>query len=110
MEHIRKFLLEIGSGFAFVVLELKATEFQPEFIGKMNFYLAVVDDTLRHESNAPSIGLLLCRKKQALTVEYSLRNVATPIAVSEFVTDLAHRIEAELNATGIPGSGANEHA
>ncbi len=127
LEHIRQFLLEMGSGFAFVgsqyplevdgkdyyldllfyhlklrcfvVLELKAAEFQPEFVGKMNFYLAAVDDTLRHEADAPSIGLLLCRKKQTLTVEYALRNVATPIGVSEFVTDLAHRLEAEIILT-----------
>ena len=82
----------------FVVLDLKAAAFQPEFVGKMNFYLSAVDDTLRHEADAPSIGLLLCRKKQALTVNYALRNVSTPIGVAEFVTDLACRIEDELNA------------
>jgi hypothetical protein len=74
-------------------------EFEPEFVGKMNFYLAAVDDTLRHESDAGSIGLLLCRKKQTMTVEYALRNVATPIGVSEFVTRLAHQIQEELNST-----------
>lgn len=125
LEHIRQFLLEMGAGFAFVgsqyplevdgkdyyldllfyhlrlrcfvVIDLKAAEFQPEFIGKMNFYLAAVDDILRHKSDAPSIGLLLCRKKQSLTVEYALRNVVTPIGVAAFVTDLVQRIEAELN-------------
>ena len=81
------------------MIDLKATAFQPEFVGKMNFYLAAVDDTLRHKSDAPSIGLLLCRKKQALTVEYALRNVATPIGVAEFVTDLARRLETELAST-----------
>lgn len=132
LEHIRQFLLEMGAGFAFVgsqyplvvdgqdyfldllfyhlklrcfvVLELKAGDFRPEFIGKMNFYLAAVDDTLRHENDAPSVGLLLCRKKQALTVEYALRNVATPIGVSEFVTSLAHKIESELNVIEIPAA------
>jgi len=132
LEHIRQFLLEMGAGFAFVgsqyplvvdgqdyfldllfyhlklrcfvVLELKAGDFRPEFIGKMNFYLAAVDDTLRHEDDAPSVGLLLCRKKQALTVEYALRNVATPIGVSEFVTSLAHKIESELNVIGAPAA------
>ena len=126
LEHVRQFLLEMGAGFAlvgsqyplhvdgkdyfldllfyhlklrcFVVIDLKAGEFQPEHVGKMNFYLAAVNDTLRHEHDAPSIGLLLCRRKQALTVQYALRNVATPIGVSEFVTRLAHRIEAELNS------------
>jgi hypothetical protein len=80
------------------VIDLKAVEFEPEFVGKMNFYLTAVDDMLRHESDAPSIGLLLCRRKQTLTVEYALRNVASPIGVSEFVTDLARRITSELNA------------
>ena len=126
LEQIRSFLLELGTGFAFVgsqyhlevdgqdyyldllfyhltlrcfvVLDLKAAAFQPEFVGKMNFYLSAVDDMLRHEADAPSIGLLLCRKKQALTVEYALRNVSTPIGVAEFVTDLARRIEDKLNA------------
>ncbi|MGI4788197.1 MAG: PDDEXK nuclease domain-containing protein [Janthinobacterium lividum] len=128
LEHIRRFLLELGAGFAFVgsqyplevdgqdyylnllfyhlklrcyvVIDLKAVAFQPEFVGKMNFYLAAVDDTLRHENDAISIGLLLCRKKQALTVEYALRNVSTPIGVAEFITDLARQIEGELNAAG----------
>jgi predicted nuclease of restriction endonuclease-like (RecB) superfamily len=127
--HIRRFLLELGAGFAFVgsqyhlevegqdyyldllfyhlklrcyvVIDLKAVAFQPEFVGKMNFYLAAVDDTLRHEADAPSIGLLLCRKKQALTVEYALRNVSTPIGVAEFITDLARQIEGELNSAQI---------
>jgi predicted nuclease of restriction endonuclease-like (RecB) superfamily len=127
LEHIRQFLLEMGAGFAFVgsqyllvvdgkdyfldllfyhlklrcfvVIDLKVVEFQPEFVGKMNFYLAAVDDSLRHETDAPSIGLLLCRKKQTLTVEYALRNVATPIGVSEFVTRLAHQIQEKLNST-----------
>lgn len=129
LEQIRKFLLELGAGFAFVgsqyqlevdgqdyyldllfyhlklrcyvVIDLKAAAFQPEFVGKMNFYLAAVDDTLRHETDAPSIGLLLCRKKQALTVEYALRNVSTPIGVAEFVSDLVRRIEDELNSARI---------
>lgn len=130
LARIRQFLLEMGEGFAFVgsqyplevdgrdyyldllfyhlklrcfvVIDLKATEFQPEFVGKMNFYLAAVDDLLRHPGDAPSIGLLLCRKKQTLTVEYALRNIATPIAVAAFVTDLAQRIEAELNSPETP--------
>ncbi len=129
LEQIRHFLLELGTGFAFVgsqyhlevdgqdyyldllfyhlklrcyvVIDLKAVAFQPEFVGKMNFYLAAVDDTLRHETDAPSIGLLLCRKKQALTVEYALRNVSTPIGVAEFITDLARQIEGELNSAQI---------
>ena len=80
----------------FVVLGRKAVAFKPEFVGKINFYLAAVDDMHRHEANAPSIGLLLCRSKQKLTVEDALRNVATPVAVSEFVARLANQIEDEL--------------
>ena len=115
LEHIRQFLLEVdGSDYyldllfyhlklrCYVVIDLKAVAFQPEFVGKMNFYLSAVDDTLRHEADAPSIGLLLCRKKQALTVEYALRNIATPIGVSEFVTDLVRQIESEMNSAQIP--------
>ena len=129
LAQIQKFLLEMGAGFAFVgsqypmevdgkdyyldllfyhvklrcfvVIDLKAVEFQPEFVGKMNFYLSAVDDTLRHQTDAPSIGLLLCRKKNTLTVDYALRNITTPIAVSAYVTELAQRIEAELNLTEI---------
>lgn len=112
LEHIRKFLLELGAGFAFlgsqyhlefddedyyldllfyhvklrcyVIIELKTGKFQPEYAGKMNFYLAVVDDLLRHPDDAPGIGLILCRTKKQLTVEYALRNTATPIGVSEY--------------------------
>jgi predicted nuclease of restriction endonuclease-like (RecB) superfamily len=137
LEQIRKFLLEMGTGFAFVgsqyplevdgqdyyldllfyhlqlrcfvIVDLKAVEFQPEFVGKMNFYLAAVDDTLRHETDAPSIGLLLCRKKKALSVEYALRNVGTPIAVAEFVTELARRIEAELTLLEIADDAGDEN-
>jgi predicted nuclease of restriction endonuclease-like (RecB) superfamily len=89
--HIRKFLLELGAGFAFlgsqyhldvdgedfyldllfyhvklrcyVVIDLKTGKFKPEYAGKMNFYLAVVDDLLRHPDDAPSIGLVLCKEK-----------------------------------------------
>ena len=110
--HIREFLLELGVGFAFVgsqyhleideqdfyidllfyhlrlrcyvVIELKAVKFKPEFAGKMNFYLAAVDDLLRHPDDAPSIGIILCKTKRRLMVEYALRNVNTPIGVAEY--------------------------
>jgi predicted nuclease of restriction endonuclease-like (RecB) superfamily len=116
LEHLRAFLLEMGAGFSFVgsqyhlevsgkdyyldllfyhlklrcfvVVDLKMGEFLPEYSGKMNFYLAVVDDLLRHESDTPSIGLILCKSRDHLTVEYALRNMAAPIGVSAFqVTD-----------------------
>lgn len=108
--HIRNFLLELGVGFSFmgsqypievdgreyrldllfyhvklrcfVVIDLKMGEFQPEFSGKMNFYVAAVDDLLRHPDDQPTIGLVLCKSKSKTTVEYALRNVNTPIGVS----------------------------
>ncbi|WP_346293760.1 PDDEXK nuclease domain-containing protein [Sphaerothrix gracilis] len=108
--HIREFLLELGIGFAFmgsqfhlevdgddyyidllfyhvqlrcyVVIDLKVTEFKPEYFGKMNFYVSAVDDTLRHPDDNPTIGLILCRSSKKTTAEYALRNVSTPIAVS----------------------------
>jgi predicted nuclease of restriction endonuclease-like (RecB) superfamily len=112
VNHIQKFLLELGAGFAFVgrqypleiagddyridllfyhlrlrcfvVIDLKATPFKPEYTGKMNFYLAAVDDMLKHPQDNPSIGLILCKTKKDLVVEYSLRNTTTPMGVSDF--------------------------
>ncbi len=104
--HIQKFLLELGTGFAFVgrqyllaiagddyrldllfyhlklrcfvVIDLKTGPFQPEYAGKMNFYRAAVDDMLKHPSDNPTIGLILCKGKKELVVEYALPNLATP--------------------------------
>lgn len=116
LEHIRAFLLEMGTGFSlvgsqyhievsgkdyyidllfyhlrlrrFVVVELKMMEFLPEYAGKLNFYLSAVDDLLRHPTDAPAIGLILCKSRDHVSVEYALRNSATPIGVAEFrVTD-----------------------
>ncbi len=97
---IQKFLLELGQGFAymgkqypihvgnsdffldllfyhtrlrcFVIVELKVTDFQPEFAGKLNFYLNVIDDQLRHEADQPSIGILLCKTPDRIVVEYAV--------------------------------------
>jgi predicted nuclease of restriction endonuclease-like (RecB) superfamily len=110
--NITQFLLELGKGFAYmgrqyplqignkecfldllfyhitlrcyVVIELKMGEFQPEYIGKLNYYLSAVDDMLKSENDQPSIGILLCKTRDKLDVEYALRNVNTPIGVSEF--------------------------
>jgi hypothetical protein len=68
----------------FVVIDLKAGSFRPEYTGKMNFYLAAVDDLLKHSSDQPSIGLILCKSKKKLVVEYALRNVTTPMGIAEF--------------------------
>ena len=113
LDHIRDFLLELGAGFAFVgsqvhfavsdedyyvdllfyhtklhcyvVVDLKMGKFQPEYAGKMNFYLAAVDHQLRDtQRDEPSIGLILCKSRDRLTVEYALYNTATPIGVSEY--------------------------
>jgi predicted nuclease of restriction endonuclease-like (RecB) superfamily len=112
LEHIRKFLLELGVGFSFVgsqyplevagedyridllfyhlklrcfvVIDLKGGAFKPEYTGKMNFYLAAVDDMLKHPTDQPSIGLILCKTKKELVVEYALRNMDTPMGIAEF--------------------------
>ena len=110
--HLRDFLLELGVGFAFVgnqhrlevggdeffidmlfyhlrlrcyvVVELKAVPFKPEYAGKLNFYLSAVDDLLRHPDDAPTIGLLLCRGKNKVVAEYALRGMTRPMGVSEY--------------------------
>lgn len=112
IQHMRDFLLELGVGFAFVgnqyrlevggdeffldmlfyhlrlrcyvVVELKAVPFKPEFAGKLNFYLSAVDDLVRQEPDAPTIGLLLCRGKNKAVAEYALRDLSKPIGVSEY--------------------------
>ena len=112
IEHIRKFLLELGVGFAFVgsqyhleveeedfyidllfyhlrlkcfiVIDLKMEPFKPEFAGKMNFYLSVVDEQLGQDVDNPSIGIILCKTRKKLIAEYTLRNTNTPIGVSEY--------------------------
>jgi predicted nuclease of restriction endonuclease-like (RecB) superfamily len=109
---LERFLLELGQGFAFigrqhflevgdrefyidllfyhiklrcfVVIDLKKGEFKPEYAGKMNFYLSVVDDQLRHSTDAPSIGLILCQDRNHIVAEYALRGVDKPIGISEY--------------------------
>ncbi len=111
-QQLAKFLLELGQGFAFigsqyaikvgkkdyrldllfyhtqlrcyVVIELKAGEFEPEHTGKLNFYLSAVDSQLKHPKDNPSIGILLCQTKEHIDVEYSLRDTRKPIGVSDF--------------------------
>jgi predicted nuclease of restriction endonuclease-like (RecB) superfamily len=112
LDHIRQFLLELGVGFAFVgsqyplevagqdfrldllfyhlklrafiVVDLKAGPFKPEYAGKMNFYLSAVDDQLKHPTDQPSIGLILCKAKDQIIVEYALRDTAKPMGIAEF--------------------------
>ncbi|MBS0501155.1 MAG: DUF1016 family protein [Proteobacteria bacterium] len=110
--HLEKFLLELGQGFAFVgrqyhldvgdqdfyidllfyhlklrcyvVIELKRGDFKPEYAGKMNFYCSVVDDRLRHPSDQPTVGLILCQQPNRVLAEYALRGVEKPIGVSSY--------------------------
>lgn len=112
VNHIKKFLLELGKGFAYVgqqynleiaekdyyldllfyhiklkcyvVLELKNTEFKPEYAGKLNFYLSAVDTLLKEEDDKPTIGILLCRDKNNIEAEFALRDINKPMGVSEF--------------------------
>lgn len=112
VQHIEKFLLELGTGFAFVgrqfhlkisnkdfyidtlfyhyklrcfvVIELKGGEFKPEHSGQINFYLSAVDDLIKHPSDNPSIGLILCRSKDNVVAEYALRNTSRPIGLAEY--------------------------
>ena len=78
-------------------MELKITEFKPEYIGKMNFYLSAVDDILKGETDNPTIGLILCKEKNKITAQYSLRNVNKPIGISSFVLKDYLPSEKELN-------------
>ena len=68
----------------FVVIDLKAVEFEPEFGGKMNFYVSAVDDLLHSENDQPTIGRILCKTHDKTTVKYSLRDVNKPIGVSTY--------------------------
>lgn len=114
VKNVTNLLLELGTGFGFmgrqyhltvsgrdyyldllfynkplrryVVIELKATDFKPEYTGKLGFYVAAVDDLLCDEHDNPTIGLLLCKTKDNALAEYSLRSSAAPIGISEYRT------------------------
>lgn len=122
LRHIQKFLLELGRGFAFVgqqyplvvsereffldllfyhlqlrcfvVIDLKKGEFEPEFAGKMNFYCSAVDSQLRHQHDAPTIGLILCQTKDRIIAEYSLRDIQKPIGLAGY--ELTRSLPREL--------------
>ena len=112
-KNITKFLLELGKGFAFlgrqykieigendhfldmlfyhvelrcyIVIELKAGKFIPEYAGKLNYYLSAVDSQLRKNGDNPTIGILLCKKKNKIDVEYALRDIHKPMGISEYI-------------------------
>jgi hypothetical protein len=67
-----------------VVVELKSGKFKPEYAGKLNFYLSAIDSQLRHEQDHPSVGLVLCKYKDKVEAEYSLRDIHKPIGISEY--------------------------
>jgi hypothetical protein len=69
---------------AYVIVELKAVKFKPEFVGQLNFYLSAVDSQLKHPTDNPSIGILLCKSQKGMTVEYALRDLNKPIGVAEY--------------------------
>lgn len=138
--HLEKFLLALGQGFAFVgrqyplavgdsefyidllfyhlklrafvAIELKRGDFKPEYAGKLNFYCNVVDDTLRHPQDAPTIGLMLCQGQDKVLAEYALRGIDKPIGIASYeltralpatlqsVLPTVESIEAELSASG----------
>lgn len=123
INHIRQFLMELGQGFAlygtnfpisvsgkryeidllmyhtklhcYVVIELKRGEFQPQHTGQLNFYLSAIDDYLRTPQDAPTIGLLLCERKDRVIAEYALRRVESPIGIAEY--ELSKFLPARLN-------------
>ena len=125
IQHLEKFLLELGQGFAFVgrqhhlvvgdqdfyidllfyhlrlrcfvVVELKRGACKPEYAGKMHFYCSVVDDKLRHAQDAPTIGLILCQQHNEVIAEYALRGMDTPIGISTF--ELTRALPSTLAST-----------
>lgn len=126
-EHIQKFLLELGQGFAFVgrqvhlevggqdfyidllfyhlklrcyvVIELKACDFEPGFISQLNMYQNAVNDILRHPDDKPTIGLLLVKGKNETVVEYSLSGYQNPIGVAEWKSQIEKSLPAELRSS-----------
>jgi predicted nuclease of restriction endonuclease-like (RecB) superfamily len=122
IDHITHFLLELGAGFAYmgrqvplkvgereffldllfyharlhcyVVVELKTVDFEPEFAGKLNFYLKAVDEQMRNEADTPSIGLLLCKSKDKLVAEYALSDIQKPLGLATYT--LSHTLPEAL--------------
>lgn len=126
VKEITALLLELGTGFAFlgnqyhlnvggddfyidllfynlnlrsyVVIELKTGDFKPEYAGQLNFYLSAVDGILKKDTDNPSIGLLLCKSKNNLVAEYSLKDMSKPIGISEYkiTNSLPEELEKQL--------------
>ena len=127
LDHIQKFLIELGQGFAFVgrqyhmeigdsdfyidllfyhlklrcyvVIELKAGRFKPEYAGQLNFYLSAIDSQLKDSRDNPTIGLILCKSKDHLVVEYALRDINKPVGVANWKTRLVESLPKELKGS-----------
>jgi len=127
INHVQQFLLELGAGFAFVgrqvllevgdqdfrldllfyhlklrcyvVVELKAVPFEPGFTGALNMYLSAVDDLLRHPDDKPTIGLMLCKSKNDLVVEYALDGYRRPMSVAQWENQLTQNLPDELKGS-----------
>lgn len=112
IKNVQSFLLEMGGDFSFignqykldvdddeffidlllyhrrlkslVAIELKSTDFIPEYAGKMQFYLSVLDDKVKQENENPSIGIIICKTKRRTVVEYALKNIVSPIGIAEY--------------------------
>lgn len=78
---------------------IKATEFNPRDTGQMNFYLSAVDDLLRHSSDNPTIGILICKKKNHVEVEYALRRCSSPISVASYEMKLVKSLPKNLKSS-----------
>lgn len=125
VEHISQFLLELGKGFAYmgkqfpvkignkeyrtdllfyhtklrcyIVIELKTIEFEPEFVGKLNFYISAINELIKSDEDNPTIGILLCKNKDNYEVEFALKDINKPIGVSEYnYKQLPERIKKSL--------------
>lgn len=124
VDNIQKLLIEMGKGFAFVgrqyhlaignkdcyidllfyhlklkcyvVVELKAREFDPKDAGQINFYLSAVDDLLRQPEDKPTIGLILCKSKDNLIAEYALRDINKPIGIADYEPELITKLPKDL--------------
>ena len=127
IDHVQRFLLELGAGFAFVgrqfhlelgesdfyidllfyhlklrcfvVVELKARKLEPGHVSKLNMYLNVVDDVLRHSDDKPTIGLLLVRNKNKMMAEYCLRGYTSPMGIAQWETEISKSLPPEFEAS-----------
>jgi predicted nuclease of restriction endonuclease-like (RecB) superfamily len=127
VDKVQRFLMELGTGFAFVgrqvplrvgnrdylvdlllyhlklrcyvIVELKIVPFDPAFVGQLNLYLSAADDLLRHPDDQPSIGLMLCRTRERIVVEYALRHLERPIGVARWQTKLVDELPATFRGS-----------